>query len=224
METPTSDIESFLSPTTTAEIAASANLPTRFGDFRIVVFVEPRTGLEHVAVVRGHVFGASDVPVRVHSECLTGDALGSLRCDCRDQLVSALERLGREQRGVLVYLRQEGRGIGLANKIRAYALQEEGVDTMDANLALGFGADERDYVVAADMLRTLGVRSVRLLTNNPDKIEQLRRYGVDVAERVAHQAEVGEHNRDYLECKAQRFGHFLSDIIEPQGSAPSGAA
>ncbi len=204
----------------TIEIAASASLPTRFGEFCIVVFAEPRTGREHVAIVRGHVGDASDVPVRVHSECLTGDALGSLRCDCRDQLVSALELLGTEPRGVLLYLRQEGRGIGLANKIRAYALQEEGVDTMDANLQLGFGADERDYVVAADMLHALGVRSVRLLTNNPDKVAQLRHHGVDV-ERVAHEVIPSEHNRAYLECKAQRFGHLLSQIVGPTSPRPS---
>jgi len=195
------------------DVASVANLPTKFGDFRIHVFTNNRDRLEHVAMVRGDVFGAESVPVRVHSECLTGDVLGSLRCDCREQLERGLQQLGAAQRGVLLYLRQEGRGIGLANKIRAYKLQEEGLDTVEANLALGFKDDERDYAVAAAILRTLGVRSIRLLTNNPDKIAQLNRYGMRVTDRVAHAIAPNAHNRRYLETKALRSGHLL-DLAE----------
>ncbi len=195
------------------DVASVANLPTKFGDFRIHVFTNNRDRLEHVAMVRGDVFGAESVPARVHSECLTGDVLGSLRCDCREQLERGLQQLGAAQRGVLLYLRQEGRGIGLANKIRAYKLQEEGLDTVEANLALGFKDDERDYAVAAAILRTLGVRSIRLLTNNPDKIAQLNRYGMRVTDRVAHAIAPNAHNRRYLETKALRSGHLL-DLAE----------
>jgi GTP cyclohydrolase II len=190
-------------------IVAVADLPTRFGAFRIVGFSDGGDGKEHVAIVRGDVAGARDVPTRIHSECLTGDVVGSLRCDCRDQLEAALRNLGARDAGVLLYLRQEGRGIGLANKVRAYALQDAGLDTVDANLALGFEEDERDYAVAAHMLASLGVRSIRLMTNNPDKIEQLESLGVRVTARVAHVAPANEHNRDYLRTKAVRCGHQL---------------
>ena len=153
--------------------AAVAELPTRFGDFRIVAFWNNRDGKEHVAIVHGDVVGHEDVPIRMHSECLTGDALGSVRCDCRDQLEAALLRLSKLERGVILYLRQEGRGIGLLNKIRAYSLQDGGLDTVEANLALGFRDDERDYAIAAHMLKSLDVRSVRVMTNNPNKLRQL---------------------------------------------------
>jgi GTP cyclohydrolase II len=189
--------------------AAVADLPTRSGRFLIVAFHDNREGEEHVAMVRGDVIGAADVPVRIHSECLTGDVMGSLRCDCRDQLARALELIGGMERGILLYLRQEGRGIGLINKVRAYALQDDGLDTVDANLALGFRDDERDYAVAAHMLRTLGVGSARLITNNPDKIRQLTQYGVAVTGRIPHVIPPSEHNRFYLETKARRFGHFI---------------
>lgn len=188
-----------------------ADLPTRHGRFRIVAFRNPRDGKEHVAIVRGDVVGARDLPTRIHSECLTGDVVGSLRCDCRDQLEAALRDLGAREAGLLLYLRQEGRGIGLTNKIRAYALQDAGLDTVDANLALGFREDERDYAVAAHMLASLEVASVRLMTNNPDKISQLERLGVRVAARVAHVMPANEHNRAYLRTKAVRCGHHLDE-------------
>jgi GTP cyclohydrolase II len=152
---------------------------------------------------------AEDLPTRLHSECLTGDVMGSLRCDCRDQLESALRELGSRERGLLLYLRQEGRGIGLINKVRAYALQDAGLDTVEANRALGFRDDERDYAVAAHMLFSLDVRSVRLMTNNPDKIRQLEQYGIRVSDRIPHVMPPNEHNRFYLETKAVRSGHYI---------------
>jgi GTP cyclohydrolase II len=190
-------------------VAAVAELPTRAGLFQIVAFHDLRDEEEHVAMVRGDVLGAPDVPVRIHSECLTGDVMGSLRCDCKDQLERALELIGALPRGVLLYLRQEGRGIGLINKVRAYALQDRGLDTVEANLALGFRDDERDYAVAAHMLKSLDVASARLITNNPDKIRQLTQYGLVVTGRIPHVIPPNEHNRFYLETKAKRFGHFI---------------
>jgi GTP cyclohydrolase II len=160
-------------------------------------------------MVHGDVGGVEAVTARIHSECLTGDVMGSLRCDCRKQLELGLRQIAKLPCGVLLYLRQEGRGIGLANKIRAYKLQEEGLDTVDANRALGFRDDERDYGAAASMLRVLGVRSVRLMTNNPDKVSQLRRYGVCVAERLPHAIPPSVHNRAYLATKAKRSGHLF---------------
>ena len=191
------------------KVDAVAALPSRFGDFRIVAFWNNRDGKEHIALVHGDVLGQQDVPTRLHSECLTGDALGSLRCDCRDQLEAALTVLGAGERGVLLYLRQEGRGIGLLNKVRAYELQDRGMDTVDANLALGFRDDERDYAVAAHMLASLTVRSVRLLTNNPTKVSELERHGIRVAGRIPHVIPANEHNRFYLQTKADRSGHFI---------------
>ncbi len=186
-------------------IIATTQLPTRFGQFRAFAFDDG----EHLALVRGDLAGAEAVPTRVHSECLTGDALGSLRCDCRDQLEAALRDLGTRERGLLLYLRQEGRGIGLVNKVRAYALQDRGLDTVDANLALGFRADERDYEIAARMITAIGVRSIALMTNNPDKRRQLERYGIDVATRLPHAAPMNEFNARYLETKVDRSGHLL---------------
>jgi len=190
-------------------IVAVAKLPSRFGDFRVVAFWNNRDQKDHIAIVHGDVVGAQEVPTRVHSECLTGDVLGSLRCDCRDQLETALMRIGALERGVVLYLRQEGRGIGLANKIRAYALQDRGLDTVEANLALGFRDDERDYAVAAHMLASLGLGSIQLMTNNPDKVSQLEKFGVKVASRLPHLLPPNPHNRFYLETKALRSGHYI---------------
>jgi GTP cyclohydrolase II len=200
-------------------VVARAELPTRHGHFTAVAFLNNHERAEHLALVRGEVAGREEVLTRVHSECLTGDALGSLRCDCREQLELGLERLAREEAGVLLYLRQEGRGIGLVNKIRAYALQENGLDTVDANRALGFGDDEREYAVAAAMLRALGVRSVRLLTNNPYKIVELERHGLRVAARVPHAVAANDHNRLYLATKARRSGHLLDIPDGPEDEA-----
>ncbi len=217
------------------KVDAVADLPSRFGRFRIVAFWNNRDAKEHVALVHGDVVGASEVPTRLHSECLTGDALGSLRCDCRDQLETALRKLGAMERGLLLYLRQEGRGIGLVNKIRAYTLQDQGLDTVEANRALGFRDDERDYALAAHMVESLGVRSVALMTNNPDKIAQLERHGIRVTGRIPHVMTPNEHNRFYLETKAARSGHHIDFegkphlaeqgepvLVEGMGRAPEG--
>ncbi|MGC8855772.1 MAG: GTP cyclohydrolase II [Anaerolineae bacterium] len=203
-------------------IEAIAELPTRFGDFHIVAFWNNRDAKEHVAIVKGEIIGAEDVPVRLHSECLTGDVLGSLhsecltgdvlsslRCDCRDQLESALKMIGQMDKGILLYLRQEGRGIGLINKIRAYSLQDRGLDTVQANLALGFRDDERDYAIAAHMLMSLKVKSIRLITNNPHKIEQLTQHSIKITSRIPHIMPPNEHNRFYLETKARKSGHLI---------------
>ena len=192
----------------TVERYAEAQLPTRFGAFRVVVYRERDGDKEHLAVIAGEVAGAQDLLVRVHSECLTGEVLHSLRCDCRDQLDLALERIQTAGEGVVLYLRQEGRGIGLGNKIRAYAKQDEGLDTVDANLALGFEDDQRGYQMAADMLRDLGVASVALMTNNPRKVEGLEDDGIEVTRREPHEVEAHEHNRDYLKTKQDRLGHI----------------
>jgi GTP cyclohydrolase II len=207
-----------------ATLAAEAALPSRFGDFRAIAFSPDEHGREHLALVRGDVAGARDVPVRLHSECLTGDVLGSLRCDCRDQLLESLRALGAQERGILLYLRQEGRGIGLANKIRAYALQDQGHDTIDANRLLGFGDDERDYAVAARMLEQLGVAGIRLMTNNPAKIAGLRGHGIVVEDRVPLVMPANPHNAGYLATKERRAGHWLGALAaaiapEPQRGA-----
>ena len=204
-------------------IVAVADLPSRFGDFRIVAFWNNRDRKDHIAIVHGDVIGAEDLPVRLHSECLTGDVMGSLRCDCRDQLEAALTVIGQQPAGMLLYMRQEGRGIGLANKIRAYALQDQGLDTVEANLALGFRDDERDYAVAAHMIRSLGVGSIRLMTNNPDKVQQLEQHDVLVSSRIPHVLPPNPHNRFYLETKARRSGHFIDLVgkthLHEQGEA-----
>jgi GTP cyclohydrolase II len=191
------------------KIASIADLPSRFGQFQVVAFWNNRDGKEHAAFVHGDVTGEENVPVRMHSECLTGDAIGSLRCDCRDQLEAALTRIGEMERGILLYLRQEGRGIGLINKIRAYGLQDHGYDTVEANIALGFRDDERDYSVAAHMLHSLRVKSVRLMTNNPKKIDGLKDFGVPVAGRIPLVIPPNPFNRFYLQTKRDKSGHLL---------------
>src|SRR5256714_1771524 len=190
-------------------VVAVANLPSRFGRFRIVAFWNNRDAKEHVALVHGDVLGSENLATRLHSECLTGDVMGSLRCDCRDQLEVALQHLGSMPRGLLLYLRQEGRGIGLINKVRAYALQDRGLDTVEANLALGFRDDERDYAVAAHMLASLNVGSIQLMTNNPNKLRQLEQLGTKVTGRIPHVMPATEDNRFYLETKAARSGHMM---------------
>lgn len=189
-------------------IAALAELPTRFGDFHVVAFTNMRDGKEHAAFARGAVWFSEDVPVRLHSECLTGDAIGSLRCDCRDQLETALKMIGQMDKGILLYLRQEGRGIGFANKIRAYELQDAGLDTVEANLALGFRDDERDYSIAAHMLESLRVKSIRLMTNNPRKIDGLTKYGVKITGRIPLVTPPNPYNSFYLKTKAAKSGHL----------------
>ncbi len=192
----------------TIERYAEAQLPTRFGPFRVVVYRELGADKEHLAVIAGDVEGAEDLLVRVHSECLTGEVLHSLKCDCRDQLDLALERIQAAGKGAVLYLRQEGRGIGLGNKIRAYAKQDEGLDTVDANLALGFEDVQRGYYMAADMLRDLEVKSVALMTNNPRKVRGLENDGILVTRREPHGVEAHEYNREYLKTKQDRLGHL----------------
>ena len=191
------------------ERTSTATLPTIHGEFQVHGFRGAVDGLEHMALVKGDVGGRDDVLVRVHSSCTTGDIFGSLRCDCGEQLRAALAEIDAAGEGVLVYLSQEGRGIGLVNKLRAYELQQNGHDTVDANVELGHGADPREFHAAAHMLRDLGVRSVRLMTNNPRKVEELELYGVPVAERVRHETEPTDRNASYLRTKRDRLGHLL---------------
>jgi GTP cyclohydrolase II len=195
---------------TDARLCASAELPTSWGRFVIHGFQDGQDGSEHVALTRGDVRGATAPLVRVHSECLTGDALFSQRCDCGPQLEAAMQAIGEAGCGAVVYLRQEGRGIGLLNKIRAYGLQDqEGADTVEANEALGFAPDARNYGVAVAMLRELGISRVRLLTNNPQKVAGLSAAGIEVIERVSIMAGRNPHNHTYLETKATKFGHLF---------------
>ncbi|MFW5875970.1 MAG: GTP cyclohydrolase II [Myxococcota bacterium] len=196
---------------------SEADVPTEYGTFRLVVYQEDGAPEEHVAIVKGDVSGESGVLVRVHSECFTGEVLHSLKCDCQEQLDLALRRITEAGQGAVLYLRQEGRGIGLGNKIRAYALQEQGYDTVDANRMLGFADDMRRYHIAAAMLGDLGIHSIALMTNNPAKVEALRSDGVKITRRVEHHVEPNEYNRDYLSAKSRRMGHMLE--IE-QGEPP----
>src|SRR5690554_3771193 len=189
-------------------LAARTKLPTQFAEFELVGFTD-RSGKEHVALTLGDVADDAPVLARVHSECLTGDALFSQRCDCGPQLEAAMQKIAAEGRGVIVYLRQEGRGIGLINKIRAYAEQDKGLDTVEANEILGFAADAREYDIAAAMFAALGVREVRLMTNNPKKLEALSKLGVHVVERVEHTTEGTPHNKHYLATKSAKFGHLF---------------
>jgi len=196
------------------KVVAFAELPSRFGDFHVVAFSDTRDGKEHAAFVRGMPWDHENVAVRLHSECLTGDAIGSLRCDCRDQLESALKMIGEMDEGIVLYLRQEGRGIGLTNKIRAYELQDAGLDTVQANEALGFRDDERDYSIAAHMLDSMQIKSVRLITNNPRKIEGLKTFGIKVVDRIPLVIPPNPYNAFYLETKATKSGH----LIDAQGN------
>ena len=200
------------------ELYSEAPLPTRHGTLRAMVFREKRTGKEHVAAVKGDLRGHEGVPVRVHSECLTGEILGSLKCDCREQLEHALDLIGLSERGALIYLRQEGRGIGLGNKIRAYALQARGADTYEANRALGFVDDLRRYDVAARMIEHLGPQSIDLITNNPLKIEGLEAEGVRVRRRIPSLSASNPHNLGYLRTKRERSGHLI-ELGEQKTSA-----
>lgn len=201
---------------------ADAVLPTRFGTFRIVIFRDDVTLAETVALIHGDLRGDAPALVRLHSECLTGDVLGSLRCDCGEQLEEALALIAASPCGVLLYMRQEGRGIGLLNKIRAYALQDTGLDTVDANTALGLPVDSRDYGQAAAILRHLGLLQVRLLTNNPAKWEALERHGVHVVERIPLVVAPNPSNRRYLHTKAVRLGHLLA-LSTDDGAKPASA-
>ncbi|MEJ2598930.1 MAG: GTP cyclohydrolase II [Anaerolineales bacterium] len=192
------------------ERKVTTRIPTELGEFQLMLYANDRDGKEHLALVQGEVADRSNVLVRVHSECFTGDVLGSQRCDCGEQLQRSLQKIAEHRRGVLIYLRQEGRGIGLLDKLRAYNLQDQGYDTVEANLLLGHQADERDYSVAACILEDLRVCSVRLLTNNPEKIQHLKKLGVDVSERIPLEGTVNAENADYLRTKAQRMHHMLS--------------
>jgi GTP cyclohydrolase II len=190
------------------QLVARVSLPTRFGKFEMAGFYDAKHDKEHTVVLKGDVAGARELPVRIHSQCHTGDVFGSLRCDCRDQLEAALRAIEAEGRGAVIYLKQEGRGIGLLNKLKAYRLQELGLDTVEANRYLGFPDDARDYSVAAAIVRLLGIESIRLMTNNPDKIAQVEREGIKVTGRIPIIIEANAHDGKYLETKRERMGHL----------------
>ncbi len=207
-------------PDICVKAVAVADLPSRFGDFQVVAFWNQRDRRDHAAFIHGDIFEKERVLVRIHSECLTGDAIGSLRCDCRDQLLASLDRIGRSDAGVVLYLRQEGRGIGFANKIRAYQLQDEGFDTVEANEALGFRPDERNYGFAAHMLETLHIRSIEIMTNNPAKISDLQAHGVEIVGRIPLVIPPNPVDRAYLVTKAKKMGHLFD--VEQMDEAPEG--
>ena len=191
------------------EQVTKTDMPTRYGHFTAYGYINKLNGEHHVALVKGEVGEGGNLLCRVHSECLTGDTFGSLRCDCGQQLHAAMRQIEEEGRGILLYMRQEGRGIGLINKLRAYELQEQGMDTLEANLALGFKGDEREYYIGAQILRDLGAKTLRLLTNNPDKVYQLQDFGMEIVERVPIQAPANPHDIRYLRTKQRRMGHLL---------------
>jgi 3,4-dihydroxy 2-butanone 4-phosphate synthase / GTP cyclohydrolase II len=195
--------------------AVEANVPTHAGDFKVIVFENDLEDYQHIALVKGDIDPEKPTLVRVHSECLTGDIFGSLRCDCGEQLFKAMQMMEEDGGGVLLYVRQEGRGIGLVNKLKAYNLQDEGYDTVEANEKLGFKPDLRDYGIGAQVLANLGVKKMRLITNNPKKIVGLEGYGISVVEQVPIQTKPNEHNRCYLECKRLKMGHFLNIDTTP---------
>ena len=189
---------------------AVVNMPTKYGDFKAYGYVNKLNGEHHVELVKGDIGDGKDLLCRVHSECLTGDAFGSMRCDCGQQLASAMMQVEKEGRGIVLYMRQEGRGIGLINKLKAYELQDRGMDTLDANLALGFPGDMREYFIGAQILKDLGAKELRLLTNNPDKVYQLSDFGMEIVERVPIQMDANEIDLKYLKTKQKRMGHLLN--------------
>lgn len=191
------------------EHVTEADMPTKYGDFRIIGYENKLNGEHHIALVKGDVSNGEPVLVRVHSECLTGDAFGSMRCDCGEQYGAAMDQINEEGRGILVYMRQEGRGIGLINKLKAYSLQDKGMDTVEANLALGFPEDMRDYGIGAQILTDLGVKKIKLMTNNPRKLSGLTGYGLEIVERVPIQMNHNERNAYYLKTKKEKLGHML---------------
>lgn len=194
------------------DIGEEVDMPTKYGHFRLIPFRQKSNGLEHVALIKGDISGDEPVLVRVHSSCMTGDIFGSFRCECGDQLKLAMQRIEQEGRGAIIYLNQEGRGIGLMNKMKAYKLQEEGMDTVDANLCLGFKADERDYGVGANILHKLGITKMRLMSNNPIKRVGLEGYGIEVVENVPLEVQPNEYNRNYMSTKKNRMGHDLHHV------------
>jgi 3,4-dihydroxy 2-butanone 4-phosphate synthase/GTP cyclohydrolase II len=193
------------------ELFAEAKLPTPYGEFVVHVFKNDLDDKEHLALTMGDVKGGRGLLVRVHSECLTGESLRSLRCDCHDQLDASMKMIAQAGRGIIVYLRQEGRGIGLGNKVRAYALQDQGLDTIEANHQLGFDADERDYHIAVSILKYFDVKSLLLITNNPEKIRDLREHDIEIIQRVPIEIEPNEYSRNYLKTKRDKAGHMLSN-------------